>query len=395
MRTLIAGERLDIADPTMTIAVTGAQIGGAGDPLGLALVALDGGRRRVEAFAPINAVTRELRPGARFDTGTTLSISLTALPDDVDRLMLVLYVVGGIASARTLRDFPDMAVRVGDCHFPIDPVVGQDRAVILVELYRRGAGWRLSANGQGFGGGLAAVASVLGFAIEVPMAPARAQPAGRPGTSVPGAGAAWGSGFAIDRVHILTNAHVVEDAAGVSLTGDPGTFDAEIVFADPRNDLALLRVDRPLETFARFRAAPLDLGEDVVVLGFPLQGLLGSGLQASAGNVSSLCGIGNDSSVLQLTAPIASGNSGGPILDGGGAVVGLVHASLDLDRVREGGNNAENVNFGVKAPIVQSFLATAGLAATLAEPSEARTRAAIIREARGYLFRVHCHARGR
>jgi S1-C subfamily serine protease len=130
------------------------------------------------------------------------------------------------------------------------------------------------------------------------------------------------------------------------------------VFVDPRNDIALLRVPASRspppppfrETF------DIHLGEDVLVMGFPLQGLLGTGPQATTGNVSALCGIGNDTSVMQFTAPIAGGNSGGPILDQAGHVVGLVYSSLNKDIVR----NAENVNFGVKGVVVRSFLSTAG-----------------------------------
>ena len=165
---------------------------------------------------------------------------------------------------------------------------------------------------------------------------------------------------------------------------------AEIVFVDPRNDIALLRVTtQPLPAAAAFRDSyEIHLGEDVIVLGFPLQGLLGTGPQATAGNVSALCGIGNDTSVMQFTAPIASGNSGGPILDQAGQVMGLVYSSLNKDVVR----NAENVNFGVKGAAVRSFLSAVGIDPRLSPPAPPRSRAEVVKEARAYIYRIRCEA---
>ena len=141
---------------------------------------------------------------------------------------------------------------------------------------------------------------------------------------------------------------------------------------------------------ARFRpGVDLHLGEEVVALGFPLQGLLGSGPQASAGNIAALCGIGDDSSVFQFTAPIASGNSGGPILDGSGHLIGLVCSSLNLDRLRASGANAENINFGIKGAMVRSFLDAFGLQPELAAPAGPVARAAMVREARATIHRIN------
>jgi S1-C subfamily serine protease len=134
----------------------------------------------------------------------------------------------------------------------------------------------------------------------------------------------------------------------------------------------------------------LHLGEDVVALGFPLQGLLGTGPQASAGNIAALCGIGNDSSVFQFTAPIASGNSGGPILDMAGHLVGLVCSSLNLDRIRQSGASAENVNFGIKAAMMLSFLDSFGIEPQMAHDPSAIGRAAVVRQARDTIARITC-----
>ncbi len=163
------------------------------------------------------------------------------------------------------------------------------------------------------------MASALNIAIGVPQ-PDLPRPGG--GGTPPdfdygrgpprGGGPSSGSGFAIDRRHVLTNAHVVDGGGKFTAQGDRMTLPADLVFSDPHNDIAMLRVSEDLEAVAQFRESlDIHLGEDIIVLGFPLQGLLGSGPQVTSGNVSALCGMGNDTGVLQFTAPISSGNSGG------------------------------------------------------------------------------------
>jgi len=121
-----------------------------------------------------------------------------------------------------------------------------------------------------------------------------------------------------------------------------------------------------------------------VLVGFPLQQLLGQGPQVTAGNVSGLSGFGNNAAILQYTAPTASGASGGPILDGSGLVIGVVRAGLAHDQVRNAGSTSENINFAVKGSLARAFLDAAGLTAMVAPSGPSRTRAEIAREARGF-----------
>ena len=318
------------------------------------------------------------------------------MPAEVERLLLVLHIRSGVGCGLTFRDFGLIGVDLGECRFRLDLGGRGEAALIMVEIYRRGTEWRLCASGQGFTGGMAALNAALGLDLPVPSPLFRTGP-GRidhgddrrppPGSSFSG------SGFAVDPNHILTNFHVIDGARTVEVANDKMTAPAEIVFADPRNDIAMLRVDRTLAAAARFRdPSEVHLGEDIMVLGFPLQGLLGSGPQATAGNISALCGIGNDTSVVQFSAPIASGNSGGPIIDQSGLIVAQVHSSLNIDRIREGGSNAENINFGAKGAVVRAFLGTVGIEPLLGGAGAARGRAEIVREARSYIYRIKCEA---
>lgn len=392
MAELATGQRAPLAGPVVELNVDGPQVERRAGQMGAVLVATGIDRKLSPSFAPINALTREMRPGAQFDESGALKIDLATLPPDVEKLSLILYIVGGVGRGVTFRDYERLVTTVGDYRYTLELGGRAECSLILIEIYRRNGDWRIAANGQGFAGGLGAAGHALGVDIATPDHPDLPdRRGGGYGDPPPRSGPSSGSGFAIERHHILTNSHVIEGVRDVTVASERGQQPAEIVFADPRNDVALLRVEKPLGAVGRFRfSLDLDLGEDIVVLGFPLQGLLGAGPQVTGGNVSSLCGIGNDTGVLQFTAPIASGNSGGPILDMSGLIVGQVHASLNKDRIREGGGSAENINFGSKAPILRTFLAAQGLSCTVSDDTKQRSRADIVREARSYLYRVNC-----
>jgi S1-C subfamily serine protease len=379
MRDLVAGERAPIAgEPIFALAGDGAE-----QPT-LALIALDVHRRTSPEFAPIDSASREMRPAATFEDATRLRVSFDALPPGVERLMLIAFDRGSQPIARMITLVTD------EVRFAADLRGRADAAVVLIECYRHGGGWRLAANGQGYAQGLSAFAAAYGIDHQwVERLIPRLHPGGD--HDRPRGGPSSGSGVAIEQHHLLTNAHVVEGTTSVTVHVGGRPFAASTVFSDPRNDLALLRVETPLPGVAQFRSqVGLHLGEDIVALGFPLQGLLGTGPQASAGNIAALCGIGNDSSVFQFTAPIASGNSGGPILDMAGHLVGLVSSSLNLDHVRRAGANAENVNFGIKGAMMLSFLDAFGIEPAMAHDAAQIGRAAVVRQAREAIARITC-----
>lgn len=388
MRDLVAGERAPISGEC-TFVLAGS---GASAPT-LALIALGPDRQVAADFPPIDGLTREMRPAAHFEDTEKLKLDLAALPPQVDRLLLIAFDRGNRPIGMPLT------LQAGEVRFTVDLHGREDAAVILVECYRHQGAWRMAANGQGFAMGLSAIAGAHGLdhgwvqRLIPRLQPPVQAPGGGYDTERPrGSGASTGSGVAIDAHHILTNAHVVENARAVTAQAGGRPLDAVTVFADPRNDLALLRVEAALPATARFRSqVGLHLGEDIVALGFPLQGLLGTGPQASAGNVAALCGIGNDSTVFQFTAPIASGNSGGPILDMAGDLVGLVSSSLNLDRIRQSGGSAENINFGIKGAVILSFLDSFGIDPPMGgRDPQILGRAAVVRQARDAIARITC-----
>jgi TPR repeat protein len=174
-----------------------------------------------------------------------------------------------------------------------------------------------------------------------------------------------GSGVVIGgQGEILTNSHVVEKCEKITVQFSAGNAEtAALVARDERNDLAVIRVKTSLTSIATFReGTPLRAGDAIVALGYPLSGLLASTANLSVGNVSALAGLRDDSRYLQISAPVQPGNSGGPLLDASGHLVGIVTAKRDAARVAKfTGDIPQNVNFALKAEVVKTFLHSKGI----------------------------------
>jgi hypothetical protein len=134
--------------------------------------------------------------------------------------------------------------------------------------------------------------------------------------------------------------------------------DAVVAFTDDRNDLAVVRTRGMGIEPLRFREGkPIRPADAVVALGFPYAGLLATSPQVTTGTVSALAGLHDDSRILQLTAPIQPGNSGGPLLDLSGNVVGVVSSQINELAVAEAtGSLPQNINFAIKVGIIREFL---------------------------------------
>jgi S1-C subfamily serine protease len=161
-----------------------------------------------------------------------------------------------------------------------------------------------------------------------------------------------GTAFGLSKNQFITNAHVVEGCSAVKVGGL-----ASIVQAiDARSDLALLNVPN-YGDIAKLRAGRLRQGDAVTVVGYPLNGILATGAQVTAGNVSALAGMGNDSRFIQISAPVQPGNSGGPLVDSSGNVVGVVVSKLNaLKMASITGDIPQNVNFAISPLVLQAFL---------------------------------------
>jgi S1-C subfamily serine protease len=158
--------------------------------------------------------------------------------------------------------------------------------------------------------------------------------------------------------HLVTNHHVIANKQQVHVKlSDGGMFAAKVVAKDPENDLALLRIDLIREPLALTRQPELAKGEQVFALGYPLVSLQGQEQKATFGRVNALSGIQGDPRYAQVDVPIQPGNSGGPLLDKHGEVVGVVTSMLHQGTVMElAGVVPQNVNYALKSGLVQELL---------------------------------------
>ena len=170
-----------------------------------------------------------------------------------------------------------------------------------------------------------------------------------------------GTGYAIGNGFIVTNNHVADGAKTISVKGVKGDmnngYNAEVVATDKANDLAVLRITD--SRFNGFGVIPYsvntrmaDVGEDVFVLGYPLTQALGNEIKLTNGIVSSRTGYQGDVSTYQMSAPVQPGNSGGPMFDGKGNVIGIVVAGVP---------GAENVGYAIKTSYLKILIESAGL----------------------------------
>jgi serine protease Do len=188
-----------------------------------------------------------------------------------------------------------------------------------------------------------------------------------------------GTGFVVAPDRILTNHHVVDGCDRVLARTPDGRWLAATPPArtDQALDLAVLTVPGNPGPVLAFRAGPaIRRGEDVIVYGFPLAGLLSSDPKLTRGVINALAGVGNDQNNFQISAEVQPGNSGGPMVDLQGNVVGVVVSKLDNRRVQ----NVDNVNFAVKGDAAQAFLRRAGVTFRTAESRGADRSAADVGE---------------
>jgi S1-C subfamily serine protease len=233
------------------------------------------------------------------------------------------------------------------------------------------------------------------FAVAMPK-PAAAEGAGQPGKT-PKTFTQSGTGFVISTSgHIVTNAHVVNDCTGDiqgNLTGE-APVKLRLVSSDRTNDLAVLQAPSPFKDLVTIRDKPVHSGDSVVAIGFPFHGMLTSDFTVTTGIVSSLGGLRNDTRFLQISAAVQPGNSGGPLLDSEGQLVGIVSGKLDTLRIaRATGDVPENINFAIKTGMLRDFLDNSAIAYQTTTESKGELKTSdIAQNARKYTLLISCTA---
>ena len=169
---------------------------------------------------------------------------------------------------------------------------------------------------------------------------------------------ASGTGFYVSAVgHIITNHHVIDGCKDIKVHSKGEVLTTLKIADDRQNDLALLKVShKPSHVFPLSGDSPYPL-QDIVVAGFPFGDRVSSSLKFTKGIVSSLSGIGNNYSEIQIDAALQPGNSGGPIIDEYGNIIAVAVAKLDMKKIlKDYGVIPENTNFGIKTSAVRNLL---------------------------------------
>ena len=204
-----------------------------------------------------------------------------------------------------------------------------------------------------------------------------------------------GTGVAVSRQgHILTNYHVVDNCPSIRVTADGEQKELTIVATDKKHDLAIVKLQGPLSNVARFRKGrTIRSGDSIVVVGFPFHGVFASEAHVTTGMVTAMAGLGDDPRFLQITAPVQPGNSGGPVLDQSGHIVGIVESKLSaLAMALITGHIPQNVNFAIKDEMATLFLNSHGVSYETAVSEKQVESAEIGEVAKQFTFPLTCYS---
>jgi TPR repeat protein/S1-C subfamily serine protease len=170
----------------------------------------------------------------------------------------------------------------------------------------------------------------------------------------------FGTGWPIQPGYIVTNQHVVSGKKKIAVVSNSGEkISAAVLIEDRINDLALLQVNHPEKLPPALPIAKLSakIGSKVFTIGYPHPDIMGTKPKLTEGIVNALSGYMDDPRILQISVPVQSGNSGGPLLNMSGEVIGIVTAKLSAVKMFNWtGDLPQNVNYAVKSTYIAALL---------------------------------------
>jgi len=223
----------------------------------------------------------------------------------------------------------------------------------------------------------------IGAATPDPSAGAPPQ-AGMPGTM------STGSAFFINGDgYLVTAAHVVSSCKAVRL---PKAGLLQRIAVDSQTDLAVLKATDKSPNFGRLKNGTAGRpGDSVVTVGFPYSSALRIGATVTTGVIAALTGLHDDARFMQITAPVQHGNSGGPLLGPGGAVIGVVDAALIPNELTKmAGDIPQNINFATGVEALRGFLDAHRVAYETSPGNGPKSAADIAEDAIKYTVAVEC-----
>jgi TonB family protein len=192
-----------------------------------------------------------------------------------------------------------------------------------------------------------------------------------------------GTGFMFgSKDYVITNWHVVRNTKNIKvkfLNGDK--IKAEVLLKDSTNDIAFLKLERspqlPASSLRVGNSSNVRMGDKVFTIGYPAHWVMGQNPKYTEGVVNALSGIKDDPTVFQISAQIQPGNSGGPLFNQSGEVIGITQAALDPQLAIESiGALPQNVNYAIKSSYIsallpmlpETFVALRGIVVVPSEP---------------------------
>ncbi len=204
-----------------------------------------------------------------------------------------------------------------------------------------------------------------------------------------------GTGFALTHNFIVTNNHVVDGAKTIYIQGINGYFNhkykAEVISTDKYNDLAIIKVNGINIQSANIpysvKIGTSEVGEEVFVLGYPLTSTMGEEIKLTTGVISSKTGFQGDVSIYQISAPIQPGNSGGPLFDSKGNVIGIVSAKH---------KGAENVGYAIKTSYLKNLMESAVSTNIFPQTNKmaGQNLSGKVKMAKNYVYYITCSSNG-
>ena len=168
--------------------------------------------------------------------------------------------------------------------------------------------------------------------------------------------AASGTGFFVSRMgHIISNHHVIEGCDATKLTFKGKEVVADVLAVDKMNDLAILKANLIPNQVYPVATEDAGLLEDIIIAGYPLGKKVSAAIKTSKGSVTALAGYGDNYSEFQTDAALNQGNSGGPIMNQKGNVIGVAVANYGKKV------GVESFNFGIKSSTLKTFASANGL----------------------------------
>ena len=187
--------------------------------------------------------------------------------------------------------------------------------------------------------------------------------------------AEWsGTGFAIADGYVVTNYHVTEGAKSILIRGVNGDmnkpYKGYVVAFDKEHDISVIKIiDAEFDSFGKIPydigRTNVEVGDEIFVLGYPMTSSMGEEIKLTNGIVSSKSGYKGDESLYQISAAVQPGNSGGPLFNSDGTVVGIVCGKH---------SEAENANYAIKISHLYRLIATNNLAIKIADNNRVKNK---------------------